>query len=308
MEIVKIKTIKKLDKVYDRYDLTINTTNNFFANGILIHNTSFISGKVKIKKPRHLSNFEKFINKCCRKLKMEIKYPEYDYAYENIYSSRGVIKNQYINENPGQGYYKFDVYTKYGKMLDPYIPQGVTVYGEIAGYLGNGEEIAQKKFDYGCEVGQGFLMPYRITSTNEDGTKREWDMEEVDNWTNALIQWAQANGDTELATSLRPTFRLYHGKLTDLYPEISTTEHWQENVLEAMKNDVEHFGMEQMEPLCTHFEVPREGICIRIDGDPETECFKLKTDAFRFFEKKCYDKGEVDREVEENESYEVEEV
>ena len=42
MEQVKIKSIKKLPYKLDRYDLTINSTHNFFANGILIHNTSAI--------------------------------------------------------------------------------------------------------------------------------------------------------------------------------------------------------------------------------------------------------------------------
>ena len=36
---MKIKSIKKIDKL-DRYDLTVNTTHNFFANNVLIHNTS----------------------------------------------------------------------------------------------------------------------------------------------------------------------------------------------------------------------------------------------------------------------------
>ena len=36
MEIVKINKITKLKEVYDRYDLTVSTTNNFFANGLLI--------------------------------------------------------------------------------------------------------------------------------------------------------------------------------------------------------------------------------------------------------------------------------
>ena len=49
MKLVKIKSIKKLDKVYDRYDLTICSTNNFYANDILIHNTSHVIGNVLTK-------------------------------------------------------------------------------------------------------------------------------------------------------------------------------------------------------------------------------------------------------------------
>jgi len=46
MRKVKIKKIRKLPKG-DRYDLTVPETSNFFANGILIHNTSQRTGYVK---------------------------------------------------------------------------------------------------------------------------------------------------------------------------------------------------------------------------------------------------------------------
>lgn len=38
IKICRIKTIKKLDKSYDRYDLEIKDNHNYFANGILVHN------------------------------------------------------------------------------------------------------------------------------------------------------------------------------------------------------------------------------------------------------------------------------
>ena len=92
---------------------------------------------------------------------------------------------------------------------------------------------------------------------------------------------------------------LYHGTLADLYPDIDVANHWNENVLEAMKVDKEHFGMEQNEPLCK-FKVPREGICLRIANDPVKECFKLKTNAFRAAEQKLIDAGQVDIEMADN--------
>lgn len=69
-----------------------------------------------------------------------------------------------------------------------------------------------------------------------------------------------------------------------------------ENLLEQMKHDTEHFGMEQDEPLCRS-KVPREGICLRIDNDPVNECFKLKTLHFLGKEAELMDKGEVDIEM-----------
>lgn len=38
IKICRIKTIKKLDKSYDRYDLEIKDNHNYFANEILVHN------------------------------------------------------------------------------------------------------------------------------------------------------------------------------------------------------------------------------------------------------------------------------
>lgn len=38
MENIRIKSIKKLDKGYDKYDLQIEDNENFFANNILVHN------------------------------------------------------------------------------------------------------------------------------------------------------------------------------------------------------------------------------------------------------------------------------
>jgi hypothetical protein len=88
---------------------------------------------------------------------------------------------------------------------------------------------------------------------------------------------------------------MYHGTLGELYPEISTTDHWHENVLEALKVE-KKFLMEQMEPMCIN-KVPREGFVIRKANDPIKEAWKLKTDAFRMREAKQIDAGEVDMEM-----------
>ena len=64
-------------------------------------------------------------------------------------------------------------------------------------------------------------------------------------------------------------------------------------------NDKEHFGMEENEPMCTHYQSPREGFCLRKCNDPINECFKLKSLAFTFGEAIRYDEGDVDIEAEE---------
>ena len=219
------------------------------------------------------------------------KIPDFKVGYGNIYSSRTVIKNQYINPNVSDGFYGEDIWGKFNEIIKPYIPQGMTLYGEICGYVDATGKMIQAKYDYGCEVGESFLMPYRITTTREDHTKKEWEIEEVYNWTVKLI-----NEHPELQGKVRPITILYQGTLKDLYPNISTTEHWHENVLEAMRNDKEHFGMEEFEPLCKN-SVYREGICVRKLKDPVAECFKLKSLNFLQKEGEEISKGQVDIEM-----------
>lgn len=318
MEIVKIKSIKKLTEKLDRYDLTVSTTNNFFANDILIHNTSAIFGNVLTRKPVQLSNVQKLFNKmsdkkikklkkqkvthCVDKKRIEnqikryekVKKPTYTVGYGNVYSSRTVIKNQYINSGVNEGFYGVDIWGVYDKIMKPYIPQGMTLYGEICGYLDATGKMIQSKYDYGCEVGENFLMPYRITTTKEDHTKKEWTVKEVYDWTVKLLK-----EHPELKKNVRPITILYSGTLKDLYPEINTSDHWHENVLEAMRNDKEHFGMEELEPECIH-PVPREGIVLRILEDPVAEAFKLKSFAFLSRESTQISQGQVDIEIEQN--------
>ena len=315
MEVVKIKSIKKLSEKLDRYDLTVSSTNNFFANDILIHNTSAIFANVLTKKPVQLSNIQKLFNKMSnkkiKKLKKQnatryadkkrlenqikqyekIKKPTYTVGYGNIYSSRTVIKNQYINSGVNSGFYGVDIWGVYDKIMKPYIPQGMTLYGEICGYLDNTGKMIQKGYDYGCKVGENFLMPYRITTTKEDHTKKEWTVKEVYDWTVKLLK-----EHPELKKNVKPITILYNGTLKDLYPEISVSDHWHENVLETMRNDKEHFGMEELEPECIN-KVPREGIVLRIMEDPVAEAFKLKSFRFLDRERSEMDKGQVDMEM-----------
>ena len=104
-----------------------------------------------------------------------------------------------------------------------------------------------------------------------------------------------------------------------------------------MKVDKEHFLMEEDEPMCTYFnnietkyvnelefaremqmskadiktienklnevrklKAPREGIVIRIDDDPISEAFKLKTMRHYAMEAEQHDKGKTDMEEEES--------
>ena len=148
----------------------------------------------------------------------------------------------------------------------------------------------QKGYDYGCEEGENFMMIYRVTVNQEDGSKCELTPNEVLVFAEGLVR-----DHPELTLKIMPLPIIYHGTLTELYPNISTFEHWHENVLNALQNE-DTFYMEKNEPLNIK-PMPREGICLRITNDPIAECFKLKCKKFLEKEAKAIDKGEVDIEM-----------
>lgn len=279
------------------------------------HGTSGIFCNILVKTPLHLNSVQKLINKHISKniktLHKEIKHRPYNknfcvnklnslkkhkiktftQKYGNIYSSRGVIKNEFINQGVTSGFYKTDIWGEYNKILSPYVDKGMSLYGEIVGYLTGSQKMIQKSYDYGCMEGENYFMPYRIVTKNENGVKKEWNVSDVEKWTKKLLK-----EHPELKKNVHPIKILYHGTLANLYPEISVTEHWHENILEALKNDKIHFGMEENEPFCKN-KVPREGIVLRIDDDEKAEAFKLKCLKFYNYEKGLIDKGEVDIEM-----------
>lgn len=268
--------------------------NDMVSITLQIHGTSFGCGKLHVKTPIKLPIYKLLWNKFVDTtgLFKKLRVTDYIVEYGNVTSSRTVIKNQYINKKVTEGYYGVDIWSEYGNLIYPYLDEGMTVYGEIFGYLSGSDKMIQKNYDYGCEKGKNKLMPYRITTTNDNGTKHEWNVTEVKEWTEKLIK-----EHPELADRIHVIDLLYHGTLANLYPHLSLTDHWHENVLEEMRKDVVHFGMEKREPLCTTHNVPREGICVRIDNDEINENFKLKCQHFFDMERKAIDAGEVDIEM-----------
>ena len=268
--------------------------NDMVSITVKFHGTSFSCGKLHVKTPIKLPIHKLLWNKFVDTtgLFKKLRVTDYIVEYGNVTSSRTVIKNQYINKDVSEGYYGVDIWSEYGNFIYPYLDEGMTVYGEIFGYLSGSDKMIQKNYDYGCEQGKNKLMPYRITTTNDNGTKHEWNVTEVKEWTEKLIK-----EHPELADRIHVIDLLYHGTLANLYPHLSLTDHWHENVLEEMRNDVVHFGMEKREPLCTNHNVPREGICVRIDNDEINENFKLKCQHFFDMERKAIDAGEVDIEM-----------
>lgn len=248
-----------------------------------VHGTSAIFSNVLCN--RKLSTWEK--------IKKFFGFSVKETEYGNVYSSRSVIKNKYINQYAGS-FYNVDVWGAVNEMISPHIREGYTVYGEIVGYLPNSQKFIQKNHDYGCKIGQWKFMPYRITYTDEYGKKFEFEVNEVDEWTRKLV-----HDNPELADKIMFLNIFYSGPFKNLYPDIKVDENWHKNILERMKNDKTLFLMEENEPLCKN-KVPREGIVIRKQKDIFARAWKLKCKAHYMQECKANDNGEVD--IEEQES------
>lgn len=264
-----------LGKNLDRFKL-----DDMITISVKLHGTSAIFGNVKSNIPNKLPWYKKFIN-----LFGNI-FPKSHVGYSEIYSSRTVIKNRWTDE------FSSDIWGEYAKLLNGKIPFGITIYGEIIGYMTGKNTYIQKGYDYGCKPGTNKLMIYRITHEDTDGNIHEFNVDEVYAWTISFIGL-----HPELEERIHPIDILYHGTVAN-FTELDPSHHWQENFYKALSTD-KGFDMEQNEPLCNN-KVPREGIVIRIDNDPVNEAFKLKCVKFLTRESKEIDKGNIDIEMENN--------
>ena len=252
-----------------------------------IHGTSGISANVLCKTyPKNLWKKLGYwvVNKIINPV---FKFTLSGVHYYNLYASRTVIKNKYINENVSDG---CDVWAKANEIVGPKLPKGWTAYYEIVGYLPNGSYI-QKNYDYGCVPpieGEVYtpekhfkVRIYRLTITNIDGYVYELTPSEVNNW-------CERN-------ELKAVNTWYEGPAKDLYPELDTKNHWNENFVDTLSNE-KLFYMEELSPSCEN-KVPHEGLVIKVLGR-NSEAFKLKCFKFLDKEQKEMDKGTIDIENE----------
>lgn len=186
--LVKIKSIKKLDAKYDRYDLTVPETNNFYANGILVHNTSCRIGYMKIVKKKWYDGILSSLG-----LQKKTKY-----AY--CVGSRRVTK--YISKQKwkqSSNFYSEDLWTHNSlKYFEDKLRPDEQIFFEIVGYLTSGQSImpkcsneklkkhfdkkeykefiarygAETDFNYGASPTTCKIFVYRITQNGRDLT---WD-------------------------------------------------------------------------------------------------------------------------------------
>jgi hypothetical protein len=228
-----------------------------------IHGSSFVVSKVLCK--RKLNLFERML----RGIGIQVQ----DSEYRNIYSSRRVIKNV-IESKDKNHYYNEDIWGVVNNELKDYLIDGMSIYGEVSGYLSDGGYI-QKDYDYGCDKGKHRIDIYRITMTNNDGYVFEFSAKQVQDWCK------------ERGLSAVP--QLYYGYVVDLY-DILCKKY---NNLDGMLgyNKELFLGLLSSEYLEKDLEinksckVPDEGVVVRIEKN-ELEAYKLKSFAFKERESK----------------------
>jgi hypothetical protein len=238
-----------------------------------VHGTSFIASRILCN--RELTWFDKLLKKFG--VNIETTY------YDNIYSSRKVIKNEDLTKFK-TGYYSEDIWGIVNKEIEHLIPNGVTLYGEIVGFLSDNKQI-QKDYDYGCKPGEHDIYIYRITYTNVDGKVFEFSAKQVQQWC--------------LAAGIKAVPELFYG----------TVEQYIDKNWTKMSKAPEDCGELFLEIISKEFlegdcyicknKVPAEGVVIRLEK-LDIECYKAKSFAFYERETKALDKEEVDIEEEQN--------
>lgn len=234
-----------------------------------LHGTSWVAAKLLCNK--RLTWGEKLL----KRLGVNIK----DTHYDLLWSSRRVLKNGFLEIGNKEHFYSYDLWEDIAKSLEPSIQESISVYGEAVGYTKSGAYI-QDKFDYGCKAGQFKTYIYRITSTTPSGQVYEFSHNQVKEYCDRY--------------GLNMVPELYYGKARDLYPELATDNHWNQNFLEQLIKDY----LEGDCSICNN-KVPDEGIVLRRDIF-DIDVYKLKSFRFLEFETKQLDKGAVDMETEES--------
>jgi len=247
------------------------------------HGTSWWVSNVLVKKS--LSRVEKIL----KYFGVNIVNTEYDL----VYGSRKVVKNKSFDDAKQKDhYFGYDLWEDIKDEVGESIPKGFTLYGEMLGYDKNGGAI-QKHFDYGCDphgalkvfCDNEILKPkhkvevYRITFTNEDGVVFELTY-------NQIAEFCEKAG-------LKVSTLFYYGKAGDMYKDIDTDNHWNENFLRKLEQDYN-----EKDCFMCFNKVPEEGIVVRKEKLNSCESYKLKSFRFLEFETKQLDKGESDIESE----------
>jgi hypothetical protein len=280
------KLSRLIDKQFQLHNDTDNLRKNIHKlnlNDIISlhykkHGTSVVVGNVLVKKPLKL--YEKVL----QYLGVNVIDTEYDI----VYSSRKVVKNQYLNPNVTDGYYGEYIWGVVAKRVSNLIPKGWTLYGEIIGFTAGGSYI-QKGFDYGCNSGEHKFYVYKISVTNQDGSVIYLTDKQIEEWCE------------KVGLLYKDTF-IYYGFVDGIFESKDFTD-WdilhrteeRDNWRETLLDYLEYKYNEKDCYMCVN-KVPEEGIILRVERLESYEAYKLKSKRFIFMESEAQETDEVNLE------------
>lgn len=244
-----------------------------------LHGTSFVVGKVLVKKQLTLKE------KIAKFFGVNVIETEYD----TIYSSRNVVKNKFLQVDKNHNhFYSYDLWEDIKNELEPFIQNGITLYGEAVGYLKTGKMI-QSGYHYGAKNNCFDIYIYRITSTNLDGKVIEFSWNQIKEYCKKY--------------DIKHVPEFFYGRAIDFktYTNRPITEEelglWRDNFLKYLSIS---YSMNDSKCYMNNSEVPAEGVVIKVDKLESCEAYKLKNYLFLERETKELDKGEVDIETQES--------
>jgi hypothetical protein len=287
----KSKFNKKLEK-FDRlvpgqFNFHIKTPNLGYSTHVLklgelicitdkLHGTSAVFSNVLVNK--ELKWYEKIL----KKVGVDIE----DKEYGNLYSSRSVLKNSKINPNT-QGYYNKDVWSYMNEKVKDKLEQGITIYGEIVGWLPDTDQTIQKGYTYEMPLGSCELYVYRMTYTKPNGQIIEL------NWT--FIKYYCDKH------KLKYVPELFYGFTDDLFKfsssvNLEAIKENEQTVSDVIFNFIKSKWVnEQDDPK--NPGKPAEGVVLRFCDNPDSfKVFKLKNKRFMLAESNLQDVGVTDLE------------
>ena len=236
------------------------------------HGTSIVIGNVQVK--RELS----WVEKLAKRFNVKVDETKYDI----VYSSRKVIKNQYLNPAKGEGFYGEDIWGVVAKEVSHKIPKNWTLYGEVIGNLPSGAGI-QGKYDYGCGQGEHKFYVYKISVVNTDGNVIFLTDKQIEEYCekvgllykDTFIYYGKASGYYDYSEGFGKEVELsYRDNIS-----YQNVEEWRSqflNHLEILHNEKDCY-------MCTT-KVPEEGIIVRVEKLEQYEAYKLKSKRFLLME------------------------
>lgn len=232
------------------------------------HGTSFIAGNILVKKNL------KWYERLAKRLGLNI----IDTQYDIVYSSRKIVKNEYLNTETGAGYYGEDIWGEVAKEIGHLIPKNWTLYGEILGYTSSGAYI-QQDFDYGCEQRKHKFYVYKISVVNSDGKLIYLTDKQIEEYCE------------KVGLLYKDTF-IYYGEVLNLYNKLSYKYEEFRNKEYTSEIFLQLLELEYNEKDCYMCinKVPEEGIILRVEKAFEYEAYKLKSKRFLLKESELQEK------------------